>query len=233
MILFLGIIILYKLIINNIFKNNVDSHSLFRSFFCFFISTLSMGSSIINWTHLITNPLHPTYLSSIINKLIFSYMIVDTTYFVLEKNIRLELLVHHAICIGLYGFFWDKSLLSFCSISEILSAFNWIGILYPNHEWSIKLFRLYAIIFIRLGVWILTLGILSKYTYYYWVGLVFVFIFICLDCYWGWIIISNYLKYKNFIKQKIISNTNKILCKTNKKFNKFNKFNKLKKNKNF
>lgn len=147
-------------------------------------------------------------------------MIIDTVYFVLEKNIRLELLFHHAICIGLYGFFWDKSILSFCSISEILSAFNWIGILYPNHEWSIKLFRLYAIIFIRFGIWIWTLGILSKHTYYYLVGFIFVLIFICLDCYWAWIIISNYLKYKNFIKQKIISNTNKIFSKTNKKLKK-------------
>lgn len=222
MLFFLGIIILYKFIINNIFKNNIDSHSLFRSFFCFFISTLSMGSSIIYWNYLITNPLNPTYLSTIINKLMFSYMIFDTGYFVLVKNTRFELLVHHVICIGLYGFFWDKLLLSFCSISEILSAFNWIGILYPNHEWSIKLFRLYAIIFIRFGVWILTLGILSKYTYYYWFGIIFVFIFISLDCYWVWIIISNYLKYKNFIKQKIISNTNKILSKTKKKFKKIN-----------
>lgn len=222
MISYLGIIILFKLIINNIFKNNLDNHSLFRSFFCFFISTLSMGSSIINWTYLITNPLYPTILSTIINKLMFSYMIIDTICFVLEKNIRLELLFHHAICIGLYGFFWDKSLLSFCSISEILSAFNWIGILYPKYEWTIKLFRLYAIIFIRFGVWICVLGILSKHSYYYWLGLVFVFIFICLDFYWSWVIISNYLKYKNFIKQKIISNTNKILSKTKKKFKKNN-----------
>lgn len=222
MIFFFLIIIFYKFIIGCIFKNNLNAHSLFRSFFCFFISTLSMGSSIINWNHLITNPLDSTYLSTIINKLMLAYMIIDTGYFVLEKNIRLELLFHHMICIGLYGFFWDKSLLSFCSISEILSAFNWIGILYPNHEWSIKLFRLYAIIFIRLGVWIWTLGILSNHNYYYWIGIIFVFIFICLDCYWVWIIISNYLKYKNFIQQKIILNTKKIFSKTNKKFKKIN-----------
>jgi hypothetical protein len=227
MIFFLGIIILYRFIIDYVFKNLViiNTHSLFRSFFCFFISTLSMGSSIINWNHLITNSLNPTYLSTIINKLMLAYMIIDTMYFIFEKNIRLELLFHHTICIGLYGFFWDKSILSFCSISEILSAFNWIGILYPNYEWSIKLFRLYAIIFIRLGVWICTLGILSKYTYYYWLGIIFILIFICLDCYWIWIIIANYIKYKNFIKQKIISKTNKIFSKTNKKFKKFKKIN--------
>lgn len=140
-------------------------------------------------------------------------MIIDTMYFVLEKNIRPELLFHHCICIGLYGFFWDKAILSFCSISEILSAFNWIGILYPTHEWSIKLFRLYAIILIRFGIWINTLLILTKYNFYYWTGLVFILIFICLDCYWVWIIISNYLKYKNFIKQKILNKTNKKLKK--------------------
>ena len=129
---------------------------------------------------------------------------------------------HHIICIILYGLCWDKILLSFCASGEILSAFNWIGIMYPKYEWSIKLFKLYSIIFIRFGIWIYTLFFISKYVYLYWIGFFILFFFICLDCYWICIIISNYFTHKNFIKKKIISNTNKILDKTNKKIkNKF------------
>lgn len=213
MIFYFGLIILYKIIVDYFFKNHIelDTHTLFRSFFCFFISTLSIGFSIIYWNHLIYKPLEHAYLSIFINKLMLSYMMIDTFYIIFEKNIRIELIFHHLLCIGLYGYGWDKSLLSFCSIAEILSAFNWIGILYPKYDWSIKLFRLYAILFIRLEIWFFTLCVLSQYIFLYRIGFIFIIIFICLDCYWIWIIISNYLKYKNFIKQKIILNTNKIL----------------------
>ena len=209
MIFYLGLVISFKLIIDKFFKNIIDNHSLFRSFFCFFISTLSLFNSFIKWNHLITNPLESTFLSLIINKFMFSYMLVDTVYFMFCKNIRAELILHHIICIIFYGLFYNKAILSFCASAEILSSFNWIGILYPDLEWTIKLFRLYSIIFIRFYIWIYCLFFLSKYTTYYQIAIVTLIIFICLDCYWVSIIISNYLKYGTFIKKKIIYYTNK------------------------
>jgi len=204
MIFSLGIIILFKFMINKLFRNIQDLHSLFRSFFCFIISTLALFYSVSEWNNLIINPLTPTFLSLSINKLMLSYMLIDTGYFILNKKIRIELIFHHVICIGLYGLYYDKGILAFCTCAEILSAFNWIGILYPELEWSIKLFRLYSIISIRLYIWIFTLFFLFKYTFLYWFAFIMVIIFICLDCYWIWIIISNYFKYKSFFLKKYI-----------------------------
>lgn len=211
MIIYLEFVILFKLFVNKYFINIENNHSLFRSFFCFFISTLSLFNSIIEWNSLILNPIGSTYLSVIINKLMFSYMLIDTFYFIYNKNIRIELIFHHIICIIFYGLFYDKAILSFCSCAEILSSFNWIGILYPEIEWTNKLFRLYSIIFIRLFIWIYTLVFMSKFTYYYYITICLTIIFICLDCYWASIIISNYYKHKSFIKKKIISHTNKTI----------------------
>lgn len=216
MIFYPGIIIIFKLVINKLFKNIQDSHALFRSFFCFFISTLSLFYSVCEWNNLITNPLASSFLSLGINKLMLSYMLVDTGYFLFNKKIRIELIFHHAICIGLYGIYYDKGILAFCACAEILSAFNWIGILYPEIEWSIKLFRLYSIILIRFYIWIFTLYFLSKFNYLFLFTLGIVIIFICLDCYWVWIIISNYFKYKTFLKEKIFSRTKKIINHKNK-----------------
>jgi hypothetical protein len=216
LLVYLGLIILSKQIINNYFINIIDHHSLFRSFFCFFISTLSLCFSIYSWEHLFINPLEPTYLSIHINKLMLSYMLVDTTYFVITQQIRPELIFHHIVCICLYGLFYDKSIFAFCALGEILSSFNWVGILYPQHEWSVKIFRLYSILFIRFFLWIFTLFLLYQHTFLFWIGLIVVLFFIGLDCYWVWIIISNYIKYKSFIREKIISKANKIIHKKNK-----------------
>lgn len=205
MILYLIFVILFKLIINKYFVNIENNHSLFRSFFCFFISTLSLSNSVMEWNNLISNPLGYTYLSTCINKLMFSYMIVDTAYLLFSKNIRLELIFHHAICLGFYGLHWDKAILSFCASAEILTSFNWIGILYPEIEWTNRLFRLYSIIFIRLFIWIYCISFMLKYTYYYHLAICFSIIFICLDCYWASIIISNYYKDINIVKKNNLS----------------------------
>jgi hypothetical protein len=216
-LIYLGIIFLFKYTVDIFFKKINNSHTLFRSFFCFFISTLSLCFSIYNWSYLLSNSLDPTYLSTIVNKLMLSYMLIDTFYLTKNiKEIRIELIFHHIICIGLYGLFYDKSILAFCALGEILSAYNWIGIIYPQYEWSVKLFRLYSIVFIRSFVWTFTMVFLYQYRYQYnyifLFGFISVLIFLALDCYWAGVIIVNYLKYKIFIGEKIISHTKKIIA---------------------
>jgi hypothetical protein len=139
-------------------------------------------------------------MSLIVNNLMLAYIIIDTSYYLHKQNYRVELIIHHLICLFIYGFFRDKCILNFCSINEILSSFNWIGIIYPNLEWVSKLFRLYSIVFIRLFVWVFTLVFLYGINYIFQFGLVFVLAFICLDIYWSWVIVSNYFG----IKKKII-----------------------------
>lgn len=199
-IIYLGIVFIFKYIIDNYYKQISNSHSLFRSFFCFFISTLSLCFSIYNWSYLLTSSLESSHLSIIINKLMLAYMIIDTLYLITNKELRIELIFHHGVCIGLYGFFYDKSIMAFCALGEILSSYNWIGIMYPQYEWTIKLFRLYSILFIRFFVWTFTLVFLYHHYWFYWFGFIGVIVFLTLDFYWAGIIILNYLKYMKFIK---------------------------------
>lgn len=223
-IIYLGIVGFFYLLIKKYFSkvlnfSSNEIHILFRSFFCFFISSLSLFFSITHWNQLQSNaimPIKPTSLAFVINKLMLSYMIFDTYLYIVNKQngpsqFRIELLFHHLVSIGLYGLFGDHSIMAFCAMGEILSAFNWIGILFPQYEWMVKLFRLYSIIFIRFFVWGFVLVFLHNHFWLYWLGLVGVIIFIALDCYWAWIIISNFVKHKKFIKEKIISNAKNFL----------------------
>ena len=207
-------IIIFRKIIKLLFAN-YDYHTLFRSFFCLFISSFSFIASIYNWDKLLTNPFESNYLSLIINNLMISYMLIDTGYFLFKQNYRMELIFHHVICIGFYGFYNDTGILSFCAGCEILSAFNWVGIIFPNLEWTSKLFRLYSILFIRLFIWVYTLVFLSniKNIFLLAIGFGGVSCFILLDIYWTWIIIKNYFKYKNYIGCKIIKKKNKLIRK--------------------
>ena len=200
-LIYLGLIILFKQTINNYYKNITGCHDLFRSYFCFFISTISLCFSIYSWEHLLSNPLEPTNFAIFINKLMLSYTLVDTTYFIITKQIRTELILHHIVCICLYGLLYDKSILAFCTLGEILSAFNWIGILYPRYELFVKFFKLYSILFVRFFVWTFTLFLLHKNIFLFWVGFIIVLFFFILDCYWAWIIILNYMKLNQFIKK--------------------------------
>lgn len=187
----------------------LDYHSLFRSFFCFGISMGSIGTSIIYWDDLVINPLSSNIISNIINNFMLEYMVLDLIYFFYSNKIRPELIFHHIISGILYYFGSNYIILTFCSICEILSAFNWISILFPNYEWAAKIFRLFAILFIRLWIWLFTISLFYKYKSLFYFVFLIVSLFICLDCYWLYIIYSNYIKYLGFIKQNIKSKINK------------------------
>ena len=210
-------ILFFKKIIKILFKK-YDYHTLFRSFFCLFISSCSMGISLLEWDSLISDPLGTSILTKWINIMMLSYMLIDTGYFLYKQNYRTELMIHHFACIGIYGLYLNFRILSFCAGCEILSAFNWVGIIFPGFEWASKLFRLYSILFIRLFIWIYTLIFLYNLQ----IGFKFIFIllilliFISLDIYWTYIIILNYTKYKNFISNTIIAKKNKIIKKIKK-----------------
>ena len=188
-------IFFFRKIIKSLFKN-YDYHSLFRSFCCFIISLLSIGISLINWNLLLLNPLEKTDYSVICNKIMLAYIIVDTSYLIFTDNKRKELILHHIICFIVYFILWDKFILSFLAINEILSSFNFMSILNPKYDFFNKIFKLYSIIFIRLFVWLYTLLFLSKYPIYFIITIILVSIFVCLDCYWASIIISNFFSIK-------------------------------------
>lgn len=209
----LFIILFFQKLIKNYFLKNTkkfnarDLHTLFRSFFCFFISNISLIFSIIYWNKLINYPLEKKFFSSIINNLMLSYMIIDTGFFIINKETRIEIILHHVICIILFGFFDDKSILAFSSIGEMLSSFNWIAVLYPHHEWIVKLYKLYTIIFVRFFIWTFCLILINKYKWFNLLSYLIAIIFYLLDLYWASIIIFNFFKKYIFQQQNLLNIT--------------------------
>lgn len=199
MFLYFILLIIFRNILK-IFFINYDYHSLFRSFFCLFISCMSISISIYNWDKLIINPLDSNIFSIQINKLMFNYMLYDLIYFIYKKKYRIELIIHHILCLLIFYIFYNKNILTFCSINEIISAFNWINILIPKYNYICKILRFFSIIFVRSFIWIYTLAFLqniSKFISY--LSHFFIFIFLILDIYWIFIIFKNNI----FDKKKI------------------------------
>ena len=225
MFLEISILILFRQIIKSIWTN-YDYHSLFRSFFCFIISSMSLFTSIIYWNDLITNPFDYNLSSYIINNFVLYYMVVDLVYFIYTKKIRIELILHHIMCFLLFNFFSEYFILTFCTICEIISAFNWIGILFPNYEWISKFIRLFCIILVRLWIWIFIIILSYDYNGFY-ICLFLVLFFIFLDIYWLYVIYINYKKYSGFIKKNIKDKKNTVINKIkNKQINFITKINK-------
>jgi len=213
MIFHLFIIIIFQKYIKTIFKK-FNYHELFRSFFCFIISTLSLITCFLYWNELIINPLGSRWISSNINKFMLSYIGYDTLYYLNSNNYRIDLLIHHVICGIIFAFYYDKLLLTFCSINEIISAFNWVGILFPHLLITSKIIKLCLIVFVRFVVWAFVLFLLnSSISMNLGLGLTLmginigvytiipiVLFFIGLDFYWIYIIVKNFLLDKHKIK---------------------------------
>jgi hypothetical protein len=223
MIIYLLIVLALKYI-TKYFLIKYDYHNIFRSIFCLVISLSSLSISLLNWNNLINNPLDSMIFSSIINKLMFCYMIYDLFYFFIKQKIRYELCFHHIICALLF-YNYNYNILTFCSTCEILSGFNWISLIYPKYEWMSKYIRLITILFVRFWVWMTTLIIFMNYKK---VNIIFhittrliiniqifnfvlllIIIFISLDIYWLSVIYKNFNKNYKFIKNKLLKNRRK------------------------
>jgi len=182
--------------------NNLDYHSIYRSWFCLLISILSSCTMFINWDTFIENPLITNSFSYILNTFMIVYMGYDIICFLINEKLRIDLLCHHILCLIIFIFYREHLLLTFYSICEVISAFNWIGIIYPNYNWITRILRAGSIIFVRLWVWIFGLKIMYS-TEYFNIILLYTIIFITLDMYWLSIIYNNFKK-RNTVIQKYI-----------------------------
>ena len=189
-------IITTLLLIKNFIKikfPDLDYHSIYRSLFCFFISTFSCFTIFINWDIFITDPLAYTLQSYIINTFMVVYMGYDLIWIFVKKRFRLDLFIHHILCLIGYIMYGQHILLTYYAINEIISAFNWVSLVFPNYDWVVRILKLISIIFVRLFVWINSL-ILMYNTEYFYIILIFMIGFISLDIFWITIIIGNMLK---------------------------------------
>ena len=132
-------------------------------------------------------------------------MVYDFIYFFIRKKIRIELCLHHLLCAYLF-YYYNLLILTFCSTCEIISAFNWISIIYPKYVWMTKYIRLTTILSVRFFIWFATSLILTNISNNYYVNsyhiqipLLYIYLilsfFIMLDCYWLFIILQNFIKF--------------------------------------
>ena len=202
-------ILTFLIIAREFIKNNFnkyDYHSIFRSFFCLSISTLSAIVCFIYWDALIANPLSYNVYSYIINTFVLIYMLYDIVYFIYKKKIRADLMFHHIVCAIIFLTYRRYFILTFVTIAEIISAFNWIGLIYPTYDYITKNLRLASILFVRLWLWLYSIVLLYNTSQFYFI-LALLSIFFGLDIYWLHVIHNNYYKRAAYIKK------NKMLAK--------------------
>jgi hypothetical protein len=202
MLNFLTILVFCRQFIKKIFGNK-DYHSIYRSFYCMFITIFSFSETCIHWDELKKNPLLEADTTSlIINNFMFVYMIYDIWYFFYSKKIRYDLLFHHIIC--LIGFYYYKKyfFLTFGSMAEIISSLNWLSLINNKFTNFTRLFRMFSIILVRLPMWLITIT-LFKTTNFVHLSLFFMILFILLDIYWLKVIYKNMndSRGNNYIKK--------------------------------
>ncbi len=190
MLNFLTILVFCRQFIKKFFGNK-DYHSIYRSFYCMFITIFSIYQTYFNWGNLIENPLleSNTY-SLIINNFMFVYMIYDIWYFFNSKKIRYDLLFHHIICLIAFYYYKNYFFMTFGSIAEIISSLNWLSLINNKFTNFTRLFRMFSIILVRLPMWLTSIT-LFKNTIYSYLSLFCMIIFILLDIYWLKVIYKN------------------------------------------
>jgi hypothetical protein len=105
----------------------------------------------------------------------------------------MDLFIHHVLCIIVYTKYSSNILLTYYAINEIISAFNWVSLIFPKYEWIIRILKLAAILFVRLFIWINGLVIMFN-SELFTVLLCFTLLFVSLDIFWITIIIGNIIK---------------------------------------
>ena len=190
MLNFLTILVFCRQFIKKIFGNK-DYHSIYRSFYCMFITIFSFYQTYFNWDKMKKNPLLEANTSSlIINNFMFVYMIYDIWYFFYSKKIRYDLLFHHIICLIAFYYYKQYFFMTFGSMAEIISSVNWLSLINNKFTNFTRFFRMFSIILVRLPMW-LTAITLFKDTIYTFISLFCMIIFILLDIYWLKVIYKN------------------------------------------
>ena len=196
-------IITTLLLIKNYIKlkfPDLDYHSIYRSLFCFAISTLSCFTIFLEWNTFISDPMAFTLQSYLINTFMVVYMAYDLIWIFVKKRFRFDLFIHHVVCLIVYMNYRSHILLTYYAINEIISAFNWVSLVFPNFEWLIRILKLCSILFVRLIIWINGL-VLMHNTEFFNIILVCTTLFLSLDIFWITVIIGNI--FKNLAKKTI------------------------------
>ena len=208
------ILLYYSIKILPFYKNYSQSvrFNIYRSIMCLFFSGNGLNILFNNFFEGISNPFG--YNNDEISELIewfICYLSFDLLKMIFDKNKRIDLYIHHLICLTVYYFVNNSNKKGFIfgillineSIS-IVSGFDKLAIEDNNlkESYYYKIYRKYVIKLIRLPIWIGSLvAIVSrkkeipKYVYYLFILILCLMIY--LDRYWEKLCDKVINKHKN------------------------------------
>jgi hypothetical protein len=171
------LIVLYQLVCHFPALHKYDENikfNIYRSLMC--ITFASMGINVLV-NHFITGIQHPfSFKHNDMNEiyhLFTAYIIVDLVNMILLKSKRVDLYIHHIICIGglLISHFTNKFgyIQSILLIGELLSVISGIdSIAIADNDMKLSLFckkiRISIIKYVRYPIWIILFLFIVRYT---------------------------------------------------------------------
>ena len=179
--------------------NNDIKFNYYRSLMC--LSFTIIGLNILT-NHFTEGFIHPFSYSheDIIEAyhLFFGYLIVDIVKLVALKNTRIDLYIHHVLCIGslLISYFVNKfgyihSIILICEAISIVSGFDSMAMEDKDEisSYKSKKIRKYIIKYIRIPIWIIVFLFTIKFTnktpnLLWYNGIIVPLVMIYLDKYW-------------------------------------------------
>jgi hypothetical protein len=178
---------------------NETQFSVYRSLMCSHFTFMALENVINNFSSGIKDVFHYKNKSiSKLNKLFVAYLIFDLFMMVYLKISRIDLFIHHGMCLIIFflankynylGYFSNVLLIN--EAISIVSGFDKIFLEEKQLDKSVlcKKYRLFVIKYIRLPIWIISIFIIIKNNKeiplnFFWLGLGCSFIMILLDNYW-------------------------------------------------
>ena len=179
--------------------NNDVKFNYYRSLMCLTFTIVGLNILTNHFTEGFRHPfsyLHKHMVEAY--HLFFGYLIVDIIKMIASKNTRIDLYIHHILCIGsliishhVNKFGYIHCIILICEIISIISGIDSMAMNDNNKiiSYKSKKFRKYIIKYVRIPIWIIALLFTIKYTnkisnYLWYNGIILSISMIYLDKYW-------------------------------------------------
>ena len=179
--------------------NNDIKFNYYRSLMCLTFTIVGLNILTNHFTEGFRHPfsyLHKHMVEAY--HLFFGYLIVDIIKMIALKNTRIDLYIHHILCIGsliishcVNKFGYIHCIILICEIISIISGIDSMAMNDNNKiiSYKSKKFRKYIIKYVRIPIWIIALLFTIKYTnkisnYLWYNGIILSIGMIYLDKYW-------------------------------------------------
>ena len=179
--------------------NNDVKFNYYRSLMCLSFTIIGLNILTNHFTEGFRHPFSYSHEHMVeAYHLFFGYLIVDIIKMIALKNTRIDLYIHHILCIGsliishcVNKFGYIHCIILICEIISIISGIDSMA-MNDNDKiisYKSKKFRKYIIKYVRIPIWIIALLFTIKHTnkisnYLWYNGIILSICMIYLDKYW-------------------------------------------------